>query len=614
MNYPLISEYLEAIKSAEDNFAELSYLRPVLGNDGMPVMSVGNFAVVFKMKDEQSGDSYALKCFTKEQEGREEAYREIAKELENVSSPYLVSVRYLEKELFVDTAQTEETEFPVLLMDWVEGKTLDKYIRENLDNKYVLEMLAYRFSQLAQWLIPQSFAHGDLKPDNILVREDGTLVLVDYDGMYVPAMKGQKARELGTPDFRHPQRTIDDFDNQIDNFSIISILFSLKAISDDPQLLKEYGATDRMLLSENDYKDLYNCAIIKHLYPSTDVVLNKICAIFTLILYDYKFCLSPRLIPTWEVSTECLFCFFKLGELYQKGTEVRQNVNLSTKYFKIAAELGHMEAQYKLGVCYANGSGIELDDIKALYWFEKAANQGYIRALYNIGYIYKRMNNSNAEFIFRDVVEKAKLLLERHDSDSDASAILGICLLQGYGLVEDEKEAFIYLKQAAEKGNSNAQANLGYCYYWGKGIGVDKSEAIKWFRMSSNQGNAKGESMLGQCYMNADGIEGNKLLGIDLLKKSANQGHAPSYNTLGCCYFLGNGVDQDYGKAFCMFKKAAERDYPMGMYNLGLCFEKGLGTISNRDQARFWYEKAASNENQKAQDALERFATEDLPF
>jgi len=614
MNYPLISEYVEAIKSAEDNFAELSYLRPVLGNDGMPVMSVGNFAVVFKMKDEQSGDSYALKCFTKEQEGREEAYREIAKELENVTSPYLVSVRYLEKELFVDTAQTEDTEFPVLLMDWVEGKTLDKYIRENLDNKYVLEMLAYRFSQLAQWLIPQSFAHGDLKPDNILVREDGTLVLVDYDGMYVPAMKGEKARELGTPDFRHPQRTIDDFDNQIDNFSIISILFSLKAISDDPQLLKEYGATDRMLLSEKDYKDLYNCAIIKHLYPSTDVVLNKICAIFTLILYDYKLCLSPKQIPTWEISTECLSCFFELGELYQKGTEVRQDVILSAKFFKIAAELGHMEAQYKLGVCYANGSGIELDDIKALYWFEKAANQGYIKALYNIGFIYKRMNNSNAEFIFRDVVKKAKLILDRQESDSDASAVLGICLLQGYGVIKDEKEAVIYLSQAAEKGNSNAQAFLGYCYYCGIGVDVDKSKATKWFKMSSKQGNARGEHMLGQCYLNADGIEENKTLGIELLNNSANQGHAPSFNTLGCCYFNGNGVPKDYGMGFFMFEKSAERYYPTGMYNLGLCFESGTGTIANRETARDWYEKAVKRGNKSAQAALERFATEDLPF
>ena len=119
MNYPLISEYIEAIKFAEDNFEELSYLRPVLGDDGLPVMTSGNFAVVFKMKDKQSGKFYAVKCFTKEQEGRAEAYREIAKELKDVSSPYLVSIRYFDKELFVDTEQTDETEFPVLLMDWV---------------------------------------------------------------------------------------------------------------------------------------------------------------------------------------------------------------------------------------------------------------------------------------------------------------------------------------------------------------------------------------------------------------------------------------------------------------------------------------------------------------
>ena len=236
MNYPLISEYIEAIKSAEDNFEEF-------------------FAVVFKMKDERDGKFYAVKCFTKEQEGRAEAYREIAKELKDVSSPYLVSIRYLEKELFVDTDQTIETEFPVLLMDWVEGKTLDKYLRENLDDKYALEMLAYRFSQLAQWLIPQPFAHGDLKPDNILVREDGTLVLVDYDGMYVPAMKGQKARELGSPDFRHPLRKENDFDEHIDDFSLVSILVSLLVFSKNNAIGTESLGDGRLLLSKRDYQD-----------------------------------------------------------------------------------------------------------------------------------------------------------------------------------------------------------------------------------------------------------------------------------------------------------------------------------------------------------------------
>lgn len=106
MSYPLIPEYIEAKKSAENNFKELTNLRAMLGEDGQPVITSGNIAVVFKMRDEEIGKLYALKCFTKEQQGREEAYYQIAEELKNVDSPYLVSLRYWDKELFVDTEQT----------------------------------------------------------------------------------------------------------------------------------------------------------------------------------------------------------------------------------------------------------------------------------------------------------------------------------------------------------------------------------------------------------------------------------------------------------------------------------------------------------------------------
>ena len=256
MNYPLISEYIESIMSAEDNFDQLSSLRPVLDSYGNPVMSSGNFAVVFNMKDIDTGKFYAVKCFIKDQEGRNESYAMIADELKNVNSQYILPIKFLEKELFVDSTQSDETEFPVLVMDWVEGKTLDAYLRENLDNQYLLQVLAYHFCQMAAWLLAQPFAHGDLKPDNILVREDGSLVLVDYDGFYVPAMKGDEARELGSPDFRHPQRTPQDFDEHIDDFSISTIALSLKAISIDAQLYHNYAASDRLLLSANDYHDI----------------------------------------------------------------------------------------------------------------------------------------------------------------------------------------------------------------------------------------------------------------------------------------------------------------------------------------------------------------------
>ena len=282
MNYPLISEYVEAVKSAEDNLNELTYLRPVLDGDGNPVMSSGNFAVVFKMRSERDGSLYALKCFTKDQPGRDESYKLIADELECVQSTYLAKVRYIDKELFVDTQNSDETEFPVLLMDWVEGVTLDNYIHQNINDRYALDLLAYNFSRLAMWLLPQPFAHGDLKPDNILVRDDGSLTLVDYDGMYVPAMQGQKARELGSPDFRHPLRTEADFNEHIDDFPAVSILLSLKLIAQNPDLLNTYGASDRLLFSESDYRDLSSCALLKQVFPSQSPDINTLVNLFTI--------------------------------------------------------------------------------------------------------------------------------------------------------------------------------------------------------------------------------------------------------------------------------------------------------------------------------------------
>ena len=116
MQYPLISEYVRAIQDASNNLDKLAYLVPVLDDHDEPYRSSGAFAVVFKMKDEQTGKCYALKCFTEEQEGRAEAYRQIADDLEFVDSSYITSVKYLDKEIFVDSS-CEEDEFPVLLMD-----------------------------------------------------------------------------------------------------------------------------------------------------------------------------------------------------------------------------------------------------------------------------------------------------------------------------------------------------------------------------------------------------------------------------------------------------------------------------------------------------------------
>ena len=275
MQYPLISEYVKAIQDASNNLDELAHLVPVQDDHGEPYRSSGAFAVVFKMKDEQTGKCYALKCFLEEQEGRAEAYRMIADELEFVDSSYITSVKYLDKEIFVDSS-CEEDEFPVLLMDWIDGETMETYIAENYQDNYAMAMLCYRFCKMAAWLRSQPFAHGDIKPDNIMVRPDGNLTLVDYDGMFVSAMKGQKSPTIGTKDFSHPLRTVDDFDETIDDFALASIALSLKAISLRPSLLDEYGGADRLLFSVEDYRDLSNSNVfvsLSELLGDTDLLL-----------------------------------------------------------------------------------------------------------------------------------------------------------------------------------------------------------------------------------------------------------------------------------------------------------------------------------------------------
>ena len=187
----------------------------------------------------------------------------------------------MEKELFVDS-QCEEDEFPVLLMDWVDGETMEAYIAANYRNQSAMSMLSYRFGKMAAWLRTQSFAHGDVKPDNIIVRPDGSLTLVDYDGMFVPSMKGSQSPTIGTRDFSHPLRTVDDFDETIDDFSLASIALSLKAISMKSTLLDIYGASDRLLFSENDYRNPSNSKVISALQ---ELMCDKdFCTLYSLFM------------------------------------------------------------------------------------------------------------------------------------------------------------------------------------------------------------------------------------------------------------------------------------------------------------------------------------------
>ena len=566
MQYPLISEYVRAIQDASNNLDKLAHLVPVLDDHGEPYRSSGAFAVVFKMKDEQTGKYYALKCFTEEQKGRAESYRQIADELEFVDSPYLTSVKYLEKEIFVDSS-CEEDEFPVLLMDWIDGETMENYIAENYQDNYAMAMLCYRFCKMAAWLRSQPFAHGDIKPDNIMVRPDGNLTLVDYDGMFVPAMKGQKSPTIGTKDFSHPLRTVDDFDETIDDFALASIALSLKAISLKPSLLDEYGAADRLLFSAADYRDLSKSKVMTALQElMNDEEFTALLSMFLLAnakknlsLCSFRaFSISKPLYNIDELIKQAdqLFEISKDGEDHKKAFQL----------YSLADAKGSLYAKACLGYCYCLGKGVSEDKEKGLSLIRTSANAG----------------------------------------NAKGQNIMGLCYANGLGVVKSYETAIGYFHKSAEQGNARAQCNLGNCYEDGLGVAQCYEEAVKWFRKSANQGNARAQFCLGNCYFGGGGVESSMEECAKWHCKAANQGYVDAQYLMGIYYESGLGVAKNYEEAVKWYRKAAEQGNPVAQNSLAYCYEKGKGITKNIDEAITWYRKAANQGDNSAEKSLLR--------
>ena len=588
---------MRAIQDAGNNLDKLAHLVPVQDDHGEPYRSSGAFAVVFKMKDEQTEKCYALKCFTEEQEGRAEAYRQIADELEFVDSSYITSVKYLDKEIFVDSS-CEEDEFPVLLMDWIDGETMESYIAENYQDNYTMAMLCYRFCKMAAWLRSQPFAHGDIKPDNIMVRPDGNLTLVDYDGMFVPAMKGQKSPTIGTKDFSHPLRTVDDFNETIDDFALASIALSLKAISLKPSLFDEYGAADRLLFSADDYCDLSKSKVMAALQEQmNDEEVNTLLSMF--LLANARKNLAMCSFRTFSISKPFndVEKLIKLADLLFEKSKDEANHKKAFRLYSIADSKGSLYAKAYLGYCYCLGKGVTKDSEKGLALIRVSANAGNVKGLNGMGVCYAKGLGVTKSY------EEAIKWYRKSANQGDAVAQcnLGVCYATGQGVAQSYEEAVKWYRKSADQGNAVAQYNLGACYATGQGVAQSYEEAVKWYRKSADQSNAAAQCNLGRRYENGQGVAQSYEEAIKWYRKSANQGDAVAQCNLGGYYATGQGVAQSYEEAVKWYRKSADQGHAIAQYNLGFCYSKGRGVAQSYEEAVNWYRKSAEQGNAVAQ-------------
>ena len=231
---PYIRDYVSSLMVGAPCFpagADLRFVKTALG--GLDFVCGGN-SVVFRAERAEGG-SVAVKCYRDHQPRRAEVYSLLC---EAAVAPWGVLGEFHSEGLTLFQGDSILA-VDVLLTPWVEGVPLDRRVVElKIEGRTdELRALCDEFDALASWLLSQRWAHGDLKPDNILVTDNG-LQLIDFDAAFVPAMTTPRS-ELGTAGYNHPQRTLDMDCKCVDDWALARIALALHALTADEGMCVE---------------------------------------------------------------------------------------------------------------------------------------------------------------------------------------------------------------------------------------------------------------------------------------------------------------------------------------------------------------------------------------
>jgi hypothetical protein len=250
LKLPPADEYQRAILNPGVCFAdaELKHGQPHTNNWGLPLPWSGQFACVFRLKTKAG--LRAVRCFTSQVTDQQDRYAALHDHVSGSAAPMLADFEYQPQGVLVKGEW-----YPIVKMEWIAGETLDRVVERYCANKdaQALSGLAKQWMKVVDGLQRRQIAHGDLQHDNILVN-NGSIQLVDYDGIYVPGLHHLSGLELGHPHYQHPGRKLSDYGPGIDNFPALVIYLSLIALAGDSTLWDRFHQDKHLILRNEDYR------------------------------------------------------------------------------------------------------------------------------------------------------------------------------------------------------------------------------------------------------------------------------------------------------------------------------------------------------------------------
>ena len=505
-----------------------------------------------------------------------------------VKAEALVSLKLSHPNIVTVRAFEEEGGNPFLVMDYIDGQTLDDYLAEKgkLSEEETVKVLKPVAAAL-DYAHAQGVIHRDVKPGNVMIRKDGTPFVLDF-GI---------AREI--------QETMTRVTGKLSSGTLLYM---------SPEQLN--GETPKPA------QDIYSFAAMAYECLKGEPPFSRGC-IEDQIKYKTPESLGPQFVNFGQgvmaglaKSPECRpeSC----AAVLERGTRSAAST-APTNRTRIAV----IGALLVLAALVGIGGWLWWKNVKCEGMTVGCARQ-VDAARHETAWQKVEAKGTSKEQPFRELerihhnLEVSRRETERQNPDAERIAVMESGD-ERTAKVETEKNVIAAFevkdytngwRLAANIRNASPliQFYVGICYANGRGgAPYDIEKALQLWQSAAEHGNAGAQYELGACYLHGNGVGVNPTEGMRWVRLAADHGYADAQTDVGLWYFWGeNGIARDYAQAVKWWQLAAEQGNVEAQKMLGGCYCFGKGVASDRAKAMKWWRLAADQGCDEAKEALKK--------
>jgi serine/threonine protein kinase len=232
-------------------------------NNGRPAFNASGQHAIIATLTLPSGKSVAIRILKKwpVESAISDRLIPLSVELAKLKTPILTSYRYCDPGIMIQTDEEvdaigAEPWTPFVVMDWIEGNSLGSFLGGlcSVGDRKGIQDLFTKWIELSREMLRLGFAHGDITASNVMVRSDDvSLVLVDYDDLWLPQVPHPLHVVPGTPGYQNPNERQRKYDPHMDVFSLLVVTVSIAALAQNPAA---FGVSDFPFFDHNSIADI----------------------------------------------------------------------------------------------------------------------------------------------------------------------------------------------------------------------------------------------------------------------------------------------------------------------------------------------------------------------